>query len=82
MIPSFADKVVDFNRNLHCNITLPDGFDSLNPFLSNPETMKVMHAFYQKYYADNRPRHFLSSASIPVGMVQASQACLLPIQNA
>ncbi len=59
MTPSFADKVVDFNRNLHCNITLPDGFDSLNPFLSNPETMKVMRAFYQKYYADNRPRHFI-----------------------
>ncbi|MBO9619963.1 MAG: SMUG2 DNA glycosylase family protein [Niabella sp.] len=56
---TFADKVIDFNRNLHYAGKLPDGFRVLNPYLDNPETMQVMGQFYHKYYNDNRKRKFI-----------------------
>ncbi|AHF14532.1 SMUG2 DNA glycosylase family protein [Niabella soli] len=56
---TFADKVIDFNRNLHYTGKLPDGFRVLNPYLDNPETMEVMGQFYHKYYNDNRQRKFI-----------------------
>lgn len=59
MSKSFADKVIDFNRNLHYSGKLPPGFRVLNPYLENPETMKVMQQFYYKYYKDSNPRRFI-----------------------
>ncbi|MBO9595446.1 MAG: SMUG2 DNA glycosylase family protein [Niabella sp.] len=56
---TFADKVIDFNRHLHYTGKLPDGFQVMNPYLDNPETMQVMRAFYYKYYKDTRQRKFL-----------------------
>ena len=56
---TFGDRVIDFNRNLTYNGNLPAGFQVMNPFLDNPETMKVMSEFYQKYYSDNRKRRFI-----------------------
>jgi len=59
MAQTFAEKVIDFNQQLTFAGNLPEGFQVINPFLDNPETMEVMRAFYRKYYNDNRKRRFL-----------------------
>jgi hypothetical protein len=59
MIKTFADKVIDFNRQLHYPGRLPEGFQVMNPYLHNPETMEVMQQFYYKYYNDSAPRKFI-----------------------
>ena len=59
MTKTFAEEVVEFNRNLHYSGNLPDDFQVLNPYLDNPETMIVMEKFYQKYYNDSHQRKFL-----------------------
>lgn len=56
---TFADKVIDFNRNLVYEGELPPGYQVMNPFLNNPETMVVMSEFYHKYYNDNIQRRFI-----------------------
>lgn len=56
---SFAEKVIDFNRNLHYSESLPDRFQVLNPYLDNPETMEVIQKFYHKYYNDTDKRKFI-----------------------
>lgn len=56
---SFAEKVIDFNRNLHYSGSLPDRFQVLNPYLDNPETMEVIQKFYHKYYNDTDKRKFI-----------------------
>ena len=58
-LKTFADKVVQFNKNLHYSGVLPTDFYILNPYLNNPETMDVMNRFYQKYYHDNDERKFI-----------------------
>lgn len=59
MTENLADKVIAFNRELHYSGDLPEGFQVLNPFLENPETMLVMEAFYHKYYNDTNQRRFI-----------------------
>jgi hypothetical protein len=59
MNKTFADKVIDFNKNLHYSGNLPDDFQVLNPYLDNPETMDVMQKFYYKYYNDSHQRKFI-----------------------
>lgn len=56
---TFADQVIEFNRNLDFTARLPSGFRVLNPFIENPETMEVMSRFYHKYYNDQKERHFI-----------------------
>jgi len=56
---TFADRVVDFNSNLHYSGELPIDFLVLNPYLDNPETIDVMQKFYQKYYDDYNQRKFI-----------------------
>ncbi|MBT2622150.1 SMUG2 DNA glycosylase family protein [Chryseobacterium sp. ISL-6] len=56
---TFADKVIEFNKNLHYNGALPDRFQVLNPYFDNPETMDVMQQFYHKYYDDSIQRKFM-----------------------
>lgn len=53
---TLAEQIIQFNRNLMFNQPLPNGFDVLNPFLDNPETMEIMSQFYHRFYDDNRPR--------------------------
>lgn len=55
----FADRVIRFNRNLSYTGDLPEGFQVVNPYLDNPETMHVMQRFYKKYYQDRRQRQFI-----------------------
>lgn len=59
MAKNLADKIIAFNRELHYPGELPEGFQVLNPFLENPETMSVMQAFYRKYYNDTNRRRFI-----------------------
>ena len=56
---TFADRIINFNTHLAYNDALPKGFDVLNPYMDNPETMEVMRAFYHKFYNDNRQRKFI-----------------------
>lgn len=56
---TFGQKVVDYNKNLKYCGSLPNGFDVLNPFFDNPETMVVMNEFYTKFYNDNKSRRFI-----------------------
>ncbi|CAI8933404.1 SMUG2 DNA glycosylase family protein [Chryseobacterium sp. IT-36CA2] len=59
MSKNFADKVVQFNKNLTYLGELPEGFQVLNPYLDNPETMTVMQKFYHQYYNDSVKRKFI-----------------------
>lgn len=59
MIQNFAERVIEFNRGLHYSGELPDGFQVMNPYLDNPETMSVMREFYHKYYNDSSNRQFI-----------------------
>ncbi len=59
MANKFADKIIAFNRKLRYRGKLPDGFNVLNPYLDNPETLEVMQRFYYKYYNDNKLRRFI-----------------------
>lgn len=56
---TFADKVIDFNRNLDYTGELPEGFQVMNPFRATPETLDVMSRFYRKYYNDTAQRRFI-----------------------
>jgi hypothetical protein len=56
---TFGDKVIAFNRQLDYSGALPDGFQVINPYLDNPETMVVMQEFYRKFYSDSNPRKFI-----------------------
>lgn len=59
MSKTFGNKVIHFNRNLDYSGKLPKGFQVINPYLDNPETMKVMEEFYHKYYNDTKQRKFI-----------------------
>ena len=59
MKKTFADKIIAFNKQLNYSGELPDNFQVLNPYLSNPETLDVMQQFYHKYYNDNNKRKFI-----------------------
>lgn len=56
---TFAQNVIEFNKNLKYSGELPNGFQVLNPYMDNPETMQVMQAFYQKFYNDCDARRFI-----------------------
>ncbi len=59
MKKTIGENVVAFNKQLHYSGELPEGFDVLNPFFDNPETLTVMTEFYRKYYNDNLERKFI-----------------------
>jgi hypothetical protein len=59
MSKTFADKVIDYNCHLHYSGKMPTGFQALNPYQDNPETIMVMEQFYHKYYNDLQPRKFI-----------------------
>jgi len=59
MAKTFGEKVIDFNRHLHYPGKLPLGFQVMNPYVDNPETMEVMQQFYHKYYNDTSQRRFI-----------------------
>jgi len=52
---TFAEKILDFHKNLQPNWKLPIRVELLFPF-DNEDTWTVMTDFYQKYFNDNRER--------------------------
>ena len=59
MVKYFGDKVIEFNRELQYAGKLPLGFQVINPYLDNPETIEVTQQFYHKYYHDSNKRKFI-----------------------
>ncbi|RZJ31734.1 MAG: SMUG2 DNA glycosylase family protein [Flavobacterium sp.] len=59
MSKTFGEKVIEFNRQLNYSGLLPDDFMVINPYLDNPETIRVMQEFYHKFYNDSNPRRFI-----------------------
>lgn len=59
MSTSFADKVIESNALLNFSEELPEGFQVLNPYSDNRETVLVMQKFYRKYYNDSDPRKLI-----------------------
>lgn len=56
---TFAEQVIAFTRALRPpDIALPPGFEWLFPY-DEPETIRTLTTFYEKYYADNQPRNFI-----------------------
>lgn len=56
---TFADKVNNFNRQLHYTGNLPENIRIMNPFRESPEALEISSAFYDKYYADTAERLFV-----------------------
>lgn len=59
MIQTFAEKIIEFNKNIKYTGVLPPDFSVINPFEHHPETVKVMQQFYERFYNDTRPRKFI-----------------------
>ena len=59
MKKTFGEKVVAFNKKLKFSGNLPEGFEVMNPFFDNLETITVMSKFYQKFYNDYHQRKFI-----------------------
>ena len=53
---TFGEKVIEFNRNLSFEGTLPPAFKLMNPFEENMETIRLMERFCNKVYADTNER--------------------------
>jgi len=58
-MPTFADRVIQFNKNLRFTGNLPAGVSILNPFREDETIIPVSSAFYHKYYHDQNPRHMI-----------------------
>jgi len=58
-MPTFADHVIQFNKNLRFTGNLPAGVSILNPFREDETIIPVSSAFYHKYYHDQNPRHMI-----------------------
>jgi len=53
---TFAARMKSFNRGLRLNVKLPLGIRAMNPFVEGPLALRCADAFYDKYYADTKPR--------------------------
>ncbi|QJB30515.1 DUF4918 family protein [Chitinophaga oryzae] len=56
---TFADQIIDFNKNLVFSGRLPAGIRIMNPFRENPEINGIMEQFYKKYYDDHSRRRMI-----------------------
>lgn len=56
---TFAEKVIQFNKQLDFAGALPPGINIMNPFKENPQACNIMKEFYSKYYNDNNKRHLI-----------------------
>lgn len=52
---SFAERILDFNRNLRPDWELPGHVELLYPY-EDASTWRAMEAFYRMYYSDESPR--------------------------
>jgi len=56
---TFADKVIQFNKQLDFKGSLPAGIHIMNPFKENPQVNILMEQFYKKFYDDDNKRHLI-----------------------
>jgi len=56
---TFADKVIQFNKQLDFTGSLPAGIRIMNPFKENPEVIPLMEKFYKKFYNDYNNRYLI-----------------------
>ena len=56
---TFAEKVIEFCRELDFEGNLPEGINIMNPFRDNPLIMNVIEDFYRKFYNDYKKRHLI-----------------------
>lgn len=57
---NFADKVIDFHKQLtYTGLPLPPGIRIMNPFKESEQVMHIVDTFYRKYYNDDNPRHMI-----------------------
>lgn len=56
---TFAEQVIEFNRNLRFTSPLPEGIRVMNPFIENPQALAASSEFYRKYYNDRMPRRII-----------------------
>ena len=56
---TFADQVIQFNREVNFQGKLPQGIRLMNPFRENPQILPISEKFYKKFYGDHRKRKFI-----------------------
>ena len=55
---TFSKKIISFLKKLDLQVLLPDGIAVMNPY-TNPELMKIVTTFYNKYYNDFNERYLI-----------------------
>jgi hypothetical protein len=58
-MPTFSDRVIQFNKELSFTEPLPHGIQIMNPFIENKEIIHITRLFYNKYYNDTRTRKLI-----------------------
>ncbi|MBD1386966.1 DUF4918 family protein [Mucilaginibacter rigui] len=57
---TFADRVIDFNKQLEYNgPALPANIRIMNPFKEEENALGISSTFYKKYYNDDNKRHLI-----------------------
>lgn len=56
---TIADKIIDLNKHLEFKDPLPEGIGVMNPFLENPDALRISSLFYKRFYNDNNQRTLL-----------------------
>lgn len=57
---SFAEKVIDFNKQLqYTGGSLPAGIRIMNPFKESEQALSISDIFYHKYYNDDERRYLI-----------------------
>ncbi len=59
MIPTFAEKVISFLKELTYSGSLPEGISIMNPFRDNPDILPLITRFYRRFYNDHNLRHLI-----------------------
>jgi hypothetical protein len=58
-VPSFADKVIAFNKAVHFEGALPKGIRIMNPFREDASIIPLSSVFYKKFYGDHHKRFLI-----------------------
>ncbi|MCA0132144.1 uracil-DNA glycosylase family protein [Winogradskyella alexanderae] len=56
---NFANKVIEFHKNLEYKGQLKENIQVMNPFKANQEILLILNEFYKKFFSDNKPRRIL-----------------------
>lgn len=59
MSKTFGNRAIEYAQNVNYTGNLPKGYQVLNPFKENAETVKAMQQFYHKFYDDFNRRKFI-----------------------